>query len=145
MRLVVQRVKHASVAIDHKIHAQINKGLLVLVGITHNDTHTTTDYCLQKLLNLRIFSDENSKMNLSLKQIEGELLLISQFTLYGNCQKGCRPSFVQAAPPSIAEPLYDYMVQQLTGFHTKVKTGVFGADMQVTIINDGPITIIIEK
>lgn len=145
MKLVVQRVANAKVEVDNKIVGEINKGFLVLLGITHEDTEKNADYLVEKLLNLRIFTDENYKMNLSIKDIKGELLIVSQFTLYADCRKGNRPSFVEAAKPDKAEKLYEYFIEKCATANIPVKTGIFGAHMQVSLLNDGPVTIILEK
>lgn len=144
MRFVVQRVSQASVDVEGSI-SSIDKGYLVLIGITHTDTREIADYLVNKLINLRVFEDENEKMNLSLMDENGELLLVSQFTLYGDCTKGFRPSFVEAARPDFAKDLYDYIVDECKKKVPVVKTGIFGADMKVSLINDGPVTIILEK
>lgn len=145
MKFVIQRAKEANVKVDEKIVGQINKGLVVLVGIKEGDNEEIADYMINKMLNLRIFTDENYKMNLSLKDVQGEILLISQFTLYGNCQNGNRPSFTEAAKPDIAEKLYNYIVEKTKEQIQKVETGIFAAHMEVSLINDGPVTIILEK
>lgn len=146
MRLVVQRVKESNVIVKNKIVGQINKGFLVLLGIKTTDTKKDVDYLVRKLINLRIFSDENDKMNLSLKDVNGELLIISQFTLYGDCKKsGNRPSFTDSAKPDIAIPLYEYFVEECKKHIPVVQTGIFGEDMQVSLINDGPVTIILDS
>lgn len=146
MRLVVQRVTEANVKVDGKIVGEIKKGFLVLLGIKTTDTKQDADYLVRKLINLRIFSDENDKMNLALKDIGGELLIISQFTLYGDCKKsGNRPSFTDSAKPDIAIPLYEYFVEECKKQIPVVQTGIFGADMKVSLINDGPVTIIIDS
>ena len=145
MRIVVQRVKKASVKIEDKIQGKIEQGFLVLLGITSTDSRKDVDYLVKKVCNLRIFEDENGKMNLSLKNINGELLIISQFTLYGDCTEGNRPSFIEAAKPDIAIPLYEYFIQECKKNIEKVETGVFGADMKVELLNDGPVTILIES
>lgn len=145
MKFVVQRVKNASVEVDEKIVGKINKGFLVLIGVTHEDTKENADYLVKKLINLRIFRDEEEKMNLSLKDVEGELLLISQFTLYANCEKGNRPSFVEAAKADKANQLYEYIIEECKKQIEVVETGIFGADMKVSLLNDGPVTIILEK
>lgn len=145
MRVVVQRVKHASVTINGTVNGKINNGFLVLLGIQSTDSEQDVDYLVKKVTNLRIFSDENDKMNLSLKDVNGELLVISQFTLYGNCREGNRPSFIEAAKPDVAIPLYEYFVEECKKQITVVETGVFGADMKVSLLNDGPVTIIIES
>lgn len=146
MRLVIQRVLESSVKIDNNIVGKINNGLLVLLGIHSNDTKKDADYLVRKLINLRIFSDENGKMNLALKDVSGELLIISQFTLYGDCKKsGNRPSFSDSAKPDIAIPLYEYFIEECKKQVNTVETGVFGADMQVSLVNDGPVTIIMDS
>lgn len=144
MRLVIQRVNQASVSVDDKTVGKIEKGFMVLVGVTHSDTEKTIDYLVNKMCHLRIFSDENSKMNLSIEDVKGELLIISQFTLYADCKKGNRPSFVNSANPDIANQLYEYFVKKCKEKVENVQTGVFGADMQVSLINDGPVTIVLE-
>lgn len=145
MRVVIQRVKYASVSIDGKVYNKINSGFLVLLGITSTDDKQDADYLVKKVCNLRIFSDENDKMNLSLKAVDGELLIISQFTLYGDCSQGNRPSFVEAAKPDIAIPLYEYFISECKKQITVVKAGIFGSDMKVELLNDGPVTIIIDS
>lgn len=145
MRVVIQRVKNASVEIDGNVNGKINTGFLVLLGIASTDTKQDVDYLVKKVVNLRVFSDENDKMNLSLKDVNGELLVISQFTLYGNCREGNRPSFIKAARPDVAVPLYEYFVEECKKQISVVETGVFGADMKVSLLNDGPVTIIIES
>ena len=145
MRLVIQRVKEARVDVENKIVGKIGKGFLVLVGVSHNDTKAEADYLVKKLCNLRVFEDENEKMNLALKDVNGELLIVSQFTLYADTSNGNRPSFVQAARPEQANELYEYFCQKCQENGIKVEKGIFGANMQVSLINDGPVTIIIEK
>ena len=145
MRVVIQRVKNASVEIDGNVNGKINTGFLVLLGIASTDTKQDVDYLVKKVVNLRVFSDENDKMNLSLKDVNGELLVISQFTLYGNCREGNRPSFIEAARPDVAVPLYEYFVEECKKQISVVETGVFGADMKVSLLNEGPVTIIIES
>ena len=145
MRVVVQRVKKASVSIDGEVYNKINSGFLVLLGISSTDSKQDVDYLVKKVCNLRIFSDENDKMNLSLKDTKGELLIISQFTLYGDCTQGNRPSFIQAAKPDIAIPLYEYFIEESKKQIEIVKTGSFGKDMKVELLNDGPVTIIIDS
>lgn len=144
MRVVVQRVKHASVTINGTVNGKINNGFLVLLGIQSTDSEQDVDYLVKKVTNLRIFSDENDKMNLSLKDVNGELLIVSQFTLYANCKEGNRPSFVEAAKPDIAIPLYEYFVSECKKIIPVVETGIFGADMKVDLLNDGPVTIIMD-
>lgn len=145
MRVVVQRVKHASVAINGTVNGKINNGFLVLLGVQSTDSEQDVDYLVKKVTNLRIFSDENDKMNLSLKDVNGELLIVSQFTLYANCKEGNRPSFVEAAKPDIAIPLYEYFVSECKKIIPVVETGIFGADMKVDLLNDGPVTIIMDS
>ena len=145
MKVVIQRVKNASVEVDNKIVGQIEKGFLVLVGIKVGDTKEQADYLVKKVCNLRVFTDENDKMNLGLKDVNGKLLIVSQFTLYGNCADGNRPSFTEAARPDEAIPLYEYFCEQCAKNGIEVQRGIFGADMKVELLNDGPVTIIIEK
>ena len=145
MRVVVQRVKHASVTINGNVNGKINNGFLVLLGIQATDSEQDVDYLVKKVTNLRIFSDGNDKMNLSLKDVNGELLIVSQFTLYANCKEGNRPSFVEAAKPDIAIPLYEYSVSECKKIIPVVETGIFGADMKVDLLNDGPVTIIMDS
>ena len=145
MRVVVQRVKHASVTINGTVNGKINNGFLVLLGVQSTDSEQDVDYLVKKVTNLRIFSDENDKMNLSLKDVNGELLIVSQFTLYANCKEGNRPSFVEAAKPDIAIPLYEYFVSECKKIIPVVETGIFGADMKVDLLNDGPVTIIMDS
>uniref|UniRef100_UPI00404A2967 D-aminoacyl-tRNA deacylase n=1 Tax=Flavobacterium sp. TaxID=239 RepID=UPI00404A2967 len=146
MKVVIQRVLESSVTIENKIVAQIKKGLLVLVGIEEVDAKTDIDWLTSKIVNLRIFEDENQVMNLSLKDINGEVIVVSQFTLHAATKKGNRPSYIKAAKPEIAIPLYEAFVQQMEiELDKKVQTGHFGADMKVALINDGPVTIIIDS
>ena len=145
MKIVVQRVKNAKVEVENKVVGEIKKGFLVLLGVTHTDTKENADYLVKKLCNLRVFSDENDKMNLALKDIKGELLIVSQFTLYADCGKGNRPAFIDAARPEQAEELYEHFCSECEKNNIKVEKGIFGADMQVSLVNDGPVTIIIEK
>ena len=145
MKLVVQRVKKAEVKVNGNIIGKIDKGFLVLIGIKVGDTKEQADYLVKKLCNLRVFSDENDKMNLSIKDVKGKLLIVSQFTLYGDCSQGNRPSFIEAARPEEANPLYEYFCNQCELNNIEVQKGIFGADMKVELINDGPVTIIIEK
>ncbi|MCI5480621.1 MAG: D-aminoacyl-tRNA deacylase [Lachnospiraceae bacterium] len=145
MKLVIQRVSRASVTVDQKTVGAIEKGFLVLVGIADTDTRETADKYLKKLLNLRIFEDENGKTNLSLKDVNGQLLLVSQFTLYADCRKGNRPSFIHAGAPGMAEELYEYMVEACRREIPVVEKGIFGADMKVELLNDGPFTIILDE
>ena len=145
MRFVVQRVNHAQVTVDQKIVGKIGKGFLVLIGVGKNDDKKTADKYLKKLLGLRIFEDENGKTNLSLADVGGELLLISQFTLYANCKKGNRPSFIDAGAPNIAEELYEYILAEAKKQVSVVERGIFGADMKVSLENDGPFTVILDE
>lgn len=145
MKLVIQRVANASVEVEKKVVGKIDRGFLVLIGIKQGDTKEQADYLVRKLCNLRVFTDENDKMNLSLKDVNGELLIVSQFTLYGDCNDGNRPSFIEAARPEEAIPLYEYFCGQCQKNGIEVKKGIFGADMKVNLLNDGPVTIIIEK
>lgn len=145
MKFVIQRVTESTVCIDGTETAHIGKGLLVLVGIGRGDTREMADQYLKKLLGMRIFSDENGKTNVSLSDVQGELLLVSQFTLYADCRRGNRPSFVRAEAPEPAEALYDYLVARCREQVPVVKTGRFGADMKVTLVNDGPFTIILDE
>lgn len=145
MRLVIQRVLQAEVQVDGSTVGKINKGLLVFVGAGHEDSKEIADKYLKKLLGLRIFEDENGKTNLSLKEVNGELLIVSQFTLYANCKKGNRPSFIEAGEPHMAEKLYEYMIQEAKKSVPVVEHGIFGADMKVSLINDGPFTIILDE
>jgi len=147
MRLVIQRVLESSVTIDKKIHSSIGKGLLVLVGIEDTDTSEDIDWLIRKTINLRIFNDDRGVMNVSLKDSNGSILLISQFTLYASTRKGNRPSYIKAAKPEISIPLYEAFIQRLEEHISKdkIKTGQFGADMKVSLINDGPVTIILDS
>lgn len=145
MKLVVQRVKNAKVEVDEKTVGSINQGFLVLLGVTHTDTKAEADYLVKKLCNLRVFEDENGKMNLGLKDVGGELLIVSQFTLYADCTQGNRPSFTNAAKPDVANELYEYFCEKCREQNIKVEKGIFGADMKVSLLNDGPVTIILEK
>ncbi len=144
MKIVVQRVKQAKVEVEGKTVGEIQKGFLVLLGVTHSDTEKNAEYLAKKLCNLRIFEDENEKMNLDLKQVQGKLLIVSQFTLYANCKEGNRPSFTDAAKPDVANNLYEYFCKQCENYGIEVQKGIFGADMQVSLVNDGPVTIEIE-
>lgn len=145
MRAVVQRVKYGSVTIDGKINGRIERGFVVLLGIHVDDTEEMARWLAKKIIGLRIFGDEEDKMNLSLKDIKGDLLVISQFTLYGNCEKGNRPSFIEAGRPEKAKPLYEAFVERLKKEIPKVETGIFGADMKVELLNDGPVTVVIDS
>ena len=146
MRIVIQRVREASVKINDEIVGEIQQGLLVLLGIEHVDSELDADYLIQKLIHLRIFNDEKGKMNLSVSDISGDLLIVSQFTLFADTKKGNRPSFIRSARPEQARPLYEYFLSQLKKeFSGKIENGVFGANMLVELINDGPVTIIIDS
>ena len=146
MKAVIQRVQHASVAIEGEKEQSIGQGLLVLLGIEDLDDHKDIEWLAKKIINMRIFNDLNEVMNLSLKDINGELLLVSQFTLQASTKKGNRPSYIKAATPSIAIPIYEAFKKQINGMiDTEIKTGIFGADMKVSLLNDGPVTIIIDS
>ena len=146
MRIVIQRVREASVKINDEIVGEIQQGLLVLLGIEHVDSELDAVYLIQKLIHLRIFGDDEGKMNLSVSDISGGLLIVSQFTLFADTKKGNRPSFIRSARPEQAIPLYEYFLSQLKKeFSGKIENGVFGANMQVELINDGPVTIIMDS
>lgn len=146
MKLVVQRVAFSDVKVDNEIVGKIDKGFMVLLGVTHEDTKENADFLAKKLCNLRVFEDENEKMNLSLKDVNGKLLIISQFTLYADTSSGNRPSFINAAKPDYANELYEYFCDVCKNtYNIEVQKGVFGAHMDVTLLNDGPVTIILEK
>lgn len=146
MKIVLQRVSRASVTIAEKVKGQIGKGYLALLGITDTDTEEILRYMAEKMMNLRIFEDEAGKMNRSLLDVGGEILLISQFTLYADCKKGRRPSFVKAGSPVFAEQMYENMIQYLEdSLPGKIQTGQFGADMKVELVNDGPVTIVLDS
>lgn len=145
MKVVIQRVIKSSVRINNKEVAKIGKGFSILLGISKDDNFEKADYIIKKIYNLRVFSDENDKMNLSIQDINGELLIVSQFTLYADCKKGNRPSFINAAPAEEAEKIYEYFINECKKNNLKVETGEFGADMKVELINDGPVTIILEN
>lgn len=146
MRVVIQRVAHAKVCIDGEVHSQIGNGLLVLLGIQPTDGQDDIDYLVQKITHLRIFDDAAGVMNLCVRDVTGEVLVVSQFTLMASTRKGNRPSYIHAAPPAVAEPLYEVFVEQLsTAMEKRVQTGRFGADMQVSLLNDGPVTICIDS
>ena len=145
MKFVVQRVNHASVTVDGNVIGAIKKGFLVFIGVSNEDTKEIADKYIKKLLGLRIFQDENGKTNLSLKDVNGELLLISQFTLYADCRKGNRPSFINAGAPALATELYEYIIESCKKEGYPVQTGEFGADMKVELLNDGPFTIVLDN
>lgn len=144
MKFVIQRVSHASVRVDDNLIGSINRGFLVLVGVCNEDTEKEAERLVKKLINLRIFEDENGKTNLSLKEVNGELLIVSQFTLYADCRKGNRPSFINAGAPELANKLYNYIIEECRKEIAIVETGEFGADMKVELLNDGPFTVILE-
>ncbi len=146
MRILIQRVKRAAVTIEGKERREINQGMCVLIGMTHGDDEKKADWLAEKMVGLRIFADDEGKINLSLKDIDGEILLVSQFSLYASCVKGRRPGFTDAAKPDEAERIYNYFVDKVKGMDLKkVSCGEFGADMEVEIINDGPLTFIIDS
>ncbi len=145
MKVLIQRVSSASVTVDKRIVGQIGKGFVVLLGITHNDTKKEAFFLADKVVNLRVFEDADGKMNLSLKDVIGKILVISQFTLYGDASHGRRPSFTEAASPDRAIPLYEYFIEEIKRKEIEVQTGIFGAHMDVEINNSGPVTIMIEK
>jgi D-tyrosyl-tRNA(Tyr) deacylase len=145
MRAVVQRVTRAKVTVDGETTGEIENGLVVLVGVARDDTKVEAAYLVDKITNLRIFDDDEGKMNLSVKDVSGALLIISQFTLYGDVRRGLRPSWIDAAPPEVAEPLYDFVVRQARAAIDNVATGKFQAMMQVELVNDGPVTILLDS
>lgn len=145
MKLVIQRVNHAEVKVDGEIVGSIKKGFLVLIGVGQTDTKEIAAKYLKKLLGLRIFEDDAGKTNLSLSDVNGELLIVSQFTLYANCKKGNRPSFIEAGAPDLAEELYEYMITEAKKQISVVEHGIFGADMKVSLENDGPFTVILDE
>ena len=145
MKIVVQRVKQASVSIENKIYQSIDEGLLIFLGISINDTKEDIKYLAKKVINMRIFNDDNNIMNLSIKELNLSILLISQFTLYANCKKGNRPNFIDAAPISIAKPLYEFFIEEIKKYNLNFKAGKFGAMMNIELINNGPVTIILES
>lgn len=145
MRFVIQRVQHASVKVDEKIVGQIGKGFLVLIGVSAEDSKETADKLVKKLVGLRIFEDKNGKTNLSLEDVDGSLLLVSQFTLYANCKKGYRPSFTDAGAPDMANEMYEYIISECKKSVPIVERGEFGADMKVELLNDGPFTIVLDS
>lgn len=146
MRILLQRVSQASVTIDNQIFSQIDKGLLLLLGIEEEDNQLDIEWLVKKVLGMRIFSDAEGKMNLSVQDIKGEILVVSQFTLHASTKKGNRPSFIKAAKPAVAIPLYEQFIKHLQdGLEKEVKTGEFGADMKVSLVNDGPVTIWIDS
>ena len=145
MKILIQRVSHAKVEVGNKTVGMIGAGVLVLVGITHNDTAAQAAWLANKLTNLRIFEDTQGKLNLSLIDQKGSALIVSQFTLYANCNEGRRPSFTEAAPPEIAKPLYEQFIKEVHKAGIPVETGIFGAEMKVSLLNDGPVTLLLER
>lgn len=145
MRFVIQRVKEACVRVDNETIGRIRKGYLVLIGVSNSDTEQTADKMIRKMIGLRIFEDDNGKTNLSLADVGGSLLLVSQFTLYANCKKGNRPSFIEAGAPDKANALYEYVIRECKKSVPEVQTGSFGAEMEVSLINDGPFTILLDS
>ncbi|MCR5743251.1 MAG: D-tyrosyl-tRNA(Tyr) deacylase [Lachnospiraceae bacterium] len=145
MRFVIQRVKHASVTVDGEVIGKVGTGFMVLIGVSGNDTEAIADKMVKKLLGLRIFEDGDGKTNLSLTDVGGELLLISQFTLYADCKKGNRPSFIRAGAPDMAEAMYEYIIGKCRESGIGVETGSFGADMKVELLNDGPFTVLLDS
>lgn len=145
MKFVVQRVKNASCTVDNQITGQIQQGFLVFIGISNDDTREIADKMVRKLLGLRIFDDADDKINLSLNDVQGELLLISQFTLYADCKKGNRPSFINAGKPDFANEMYEYIIEACKKQIPVVEKGIFGADMKISLLNDGPFTIILDS
>ena len=145
MKFVIQRVSEAKCEVDDQITGQIQTGFCVLIGVAETDTTAIADKMIRKLLGMRIFSDENGKTNLALHDVDGELLLISQFTLYADCKKGNRPSFIKAGNPDLANHLYQYIIQKCRQEVSNVQTGIFGADMKISLVNDGPFTIVLDS
>ena len=145
MKLVIQRVKSAKVKIDQQCYGRINQGLVIFLGIAQNDNRQDAVYLIKKLLNMRIFNDRDSKMNLSVQDLNLSLMIISQFTLYADNTKGNRPSFIDAAKPKIAKPLYEFFIKEIQKYNINFTTGKFGAMMDIELINDGPVTIVIES
>lgn len=145
MRFVIQRVTRASCTVEGKVTGKIDKGFLVLIGISADDTKEIADKMIKKLIGMRIFDDENGKTNLALSDVNGELLLISQFTLYADCKKGNRPSFTKAGGPDMANELYEYVIAQCNEQYGRVQRGIFGADMKIELLNDGPFTVILDS
>lgn len=144
MKMLIQRVNEASVTVDDQVVGEIKKGFLVLLGVGQGDSKEQADKLVKKMTGLRIFADNEDKINLSLQDVDGEVLIVSQFTLYADCKKGYRPSFVNAGSPDIAEELYEYVVAETKKIIPKVEKGIFGADMKVSLVNDGPFTVMLE-
>lgn len=146
MRIIIQRVSEASVTIEQKLHASIHQGLLLLVGFEEMDSESDIDWAVAKIAQMRIFNDSEDKMNLSIKEVNGEILAVSQFTLFADTRKGNRPSFTKAAPPAVAIPLYESFKQKMSNFlDQQIQSGIFGADMKVNLLNDGPVTILLDS
>lgn len=145
MKFVIQRVTEASCTVDNQITGEIQNGFCVLIGVAETDTRDIADKMIKKMLQMRIFADDQGKTNLSLKDVDGNLLLISQFTLYANCKKGNRPSFIEAGNPELANSLYEYIIEECKKEIPMVQTGIFGADMKLSLINDGPFTIVLDS
>ena len=145
MKFVIQRVKHATVTVEEQVIGKINKGFMVLIGVCEADDETVADKMIKKLIGLRIFEDENGKTNLSIADVNGEILVVSQFTLYADCKKGNRPSFINAGSPQMAEELYNYILKRCDELFTNTEHGIFGADMKVSLVNDGPFTIVLDS
>ena len=145
MKFVIQRVTEASCTVDNRITGEIKNGFCVLIGVAETDTRDIADKMIKKMLQMRIFADDQGKTNLSLKDVDGNLLLISQFTLYANCKKGNRPSFIEAGNPELANSLYEYIIEECKKEIPMVQTGIFGADMKISLINDGPFTIVLDS
>lgn len=145
MKIVIQRVSEANVKVEGTIVGNISDGLLLLIGIDEEDEKNDADWLIQKVLNLRIFGDENGKLNLSVKDVEGEILCISQFTLIADYKKGNRPSFIKAAKPDVAIPLFEYFKEEMAKSGLKIESGIFGSDMKVSLLNDGPVTIVMDS
>ena len=145
MKFVIQRVTEASCTIDNQITGEIKNGFCVLIGVAETDTRDIADKMIKKMLQMRIFADDQGKTNLSLKDVAGSILLISQFTLYANCKKGNRPSFIEAGNPELANSLYEYIIEECKKEIPMVQTGIFGADMKISLINDGPFTIVLDS
>lgn len=145
MKFVIQRVTESSVTVDNKVIGQIGKGFMVLIGVGQEDTKEIADKMVKKMVGLRIFEDKNGKTNLSLADVDGQLLLISQFTLYANCKKGNRPSFIESGAPNMANELYEYIISKCKESVPVVERGIFGADMKISLVNDGPFTIVLDS
>lgn len=145
MKIVVQRVKEANVKVDNEIVGKISEGLMLLIGVDEEDDNNDADWLIKKIIDLRIFSDQDGKMNLSVKDISGEILCISQFTLISDYKKGNRPSYIKAAKPEKAIPLFDYFKQEIKKSGLKIESGIFGADMKVSLLNDGPVTLVLDS